>query len=268
MGRMTGPGSSMRSVFVLAWMAVAACEEAPNDEAPDEPRAGGSRVEERPEKAEPDSEPTDDRFVLEARVESYETFVDIHPRHRERPGWGLRLKEASLRPRWDRDRPRSDQVDALAAMLERLHREHGEVLGRASVMVSLSALAYPEYVERLARHAVDDPAWKARRDELQKVGSPRLGALHGYIVDTTREHRFHAELDRVFDSVDMHLRLKGVEKCGAARPGQPNELGRWLEARGLRSRMSLPIGCLMAWFELKPGAPGHPDGGVREVTSD
>lgn len=206
----------------------------------------------RRERAPAPADPGDANFVVETRAEPYETFVDIHPAGRERPAWDLRLESKSLRLAWDRDRPRSDQTGELGAMLVRLHRRHPDAFAGASLLTDLSPFAYPEYAERLVRHAATDPAWKALQPDLQKVGSPRVGALHGYIVKATREQHLHIELDQAFAAIGMRAHLRGVEKCSDARSGDHDELGRWLRQRGIRSRMLLPTGCLMGWFDLEP----------------
>lgn len=188
-------------------------------------------------------------YVVTVRDEPYETFVDVRHTERERPSMQYRPRRKELRFEWDRARSRADQTSELAQMLEAVHQRYGAAAPSTRLLTVLDLFMYPEYVERLARHASSDPAWtKAAGRE----GKPGAAALHDYIVAATRGGAFHPELDAIFAPLGLRTELSAVEKCSAARPGGKGDLGAWLASREIRAKAALPAGCLMAWFRLVP----------------
>ena len=199
-----------------------------------------------------DAGPADDEFILTVREESYETFVDIRPREREAPAWHYRPRSKLISLHWDRESPLEGQTEPLRAMLGRLLEAYGEEVRAAKLRVDLDVFGYPAYVERLARHAATDPAWRRLAEQMRKPGERRVRELHGYIVEATRAGTLHPELDAVFLPFGLRPRLAGVEKCSSASPASRGVFGGFLTDRGMRGRRPLPAGCLMAWFDLEP----------------
>lgn len=199
-----------------------------------------------------DAGPADDTYVMTVREESYETFVDIRPRDRDLPAWDLRPRSKSISLRWDREAPPEEQVGPLREMLGRLLEEYGEEVRAAKLKADLDVFGYPTYVERLARHAAADRAWRRLVEKTRAAGEHRVRDLHGYIVEATRAALLHPELDEVFLPFGLRPKLRGVEKCSSASPASGGVLGGFLTGLGLRGRQPLPVGCLMAWFDLEP----------------
>jgi len=197
----------------------------------------------QPSVQQPSVEPPH-RSVIETRVEPYETFVDIHPVGVTAPQWSLRVQQHALQLTWDRTRTLDEQTAEVGAMLEELQTGYPDAIKGATVRLGLSTFDYPEFVERLARYALHDPQWK-----------PRPGKLHAYIVQVTREHSFHSELDAVFAAIDRQPKLDGVEKCSTAQSSSRDELGAWLREHDIPANAPVPVGCLMAWFSLKNELP-------------
>jgi hypothetical protein len=193
-----------------------------------------------------------DPYILTVREESYETFVDIRPRDRDLPAWDFRPRSKSISLRWDREAPLEAQIGPLREMLGRLIAARGEAVGAAKLRMSLDIFGYPPYVERLARHAAADPAWTRLAEKAREAGERRVRDLHGYIVEATRAGTLHPELDEVFLPFGLRPRLRGVEKCSSASPASGGVLGGFLAGLGLRGKRPLPVGCLMAWFDLEP----------------
>jgi hypothetical protein len=199
-----------------------------------------------------DAGPADDAFILTVREESYETFVDVRPRDRAAPAWDFRPRSKSIALRWDREAPLEEQVGPLREMLGHLLDAYGEEVRTAKLRMGLDVFGYPAYVERLARHAAADRAWSRLVEKTRAAGEHRVRDLHGYIVEATRAAPLHPELDEVFLPLGLRPKLRGVEKCSSASPASGGVLGGFLTGLGLRGRQPLPVGCLMAWFDLEP----------------
>lgn len=248
-----------RLVLLLAPIAVVACsgskQEPVAEPAPAEPPAE-EPVPTEPAKQteEPDAaaEEADDDIVVEVREEPYDTFVDLHLRGRERPALDYRAKSKRLIVKWDKTRPQADQVADLARMIERLYAQKEAPAEPKTLSVGLDYYSYPDYAERLARHAQSDPAWTAVRKAELPIGEPRIKALHDYIEETTRSATLHPELDEAFAAVGKRVELRDVEKCSTAKPGGKGELGTFLAERGVPGKVKLPVGCLMSTFVIEP----------------
>lgn len=157
---------------------------------------------------------------------------------------------------WDRSRSISEQVEEKAAAVSRIAREHPEELAGSRMNVALDYLNYPEFVERLARHASEDADWTG--GNRVERGEPRVKRLHDYTVRVSNERRLLSELDGVFEPCGLEPVLRDVEKCSTARPGSKGGMGEWLEGRGVASRAPLPMGCLVGVFEISRGGDTRP----------
>jgi hypothetical protein len=219
-------------------------EPPPEEPAPAEPanRTGG------PEAGRAE---TADDLVVSIREESYDTFVDVHLAGQERPALDYRSKSKRLFLKWDGSRPQQDQVTDVSRMLERLYALQEAPPDPKTLSVGLYYSAYPDYVERLARHAQSDPEWTEVRKAELPVGEPRIKALHDYIEQTTRREKLHPELDAAFAAAGKRVVLRDVEKCSTAKPGAEGELGEFLSERGVPGKVKLPAGCLMSTFRVE-----------------
>jgi len=151
---------------------------------------------------------------------------------------------------WDRSRSISEQVEEKAEAVSKISRERPGELAGSRMYLSLDYLSYPEFVERLARHASADPVWIAEGRDRKERGEPRIRALHEYTVGVSNGERLFSELDAIFAGSGLVPTLKSVEKCSTARPGAKGGMGEWLKGRGLGPKAPLPMGCLMGTFEI------------------
>jgi hypothetical protein len=230
-------------MFVCAAIAMVGCsqpsEARPQKEAavraPSVPEVGTSPPE---QKAAPTPA---DNYRIEVREESYETFVDVFPKDSNLPKWDFRPKSKGLFLVWDRDRPLALQVKPLLEMLKLLSDRYKDLLMQSTLSASLDCVNYPAYVERLARFAALDPAWRNQNGM----------DLHNYIVEATRSESLAPELSQIFNTLKVTLYLKGVEKCSAVSPAFMRKLGCSWSLPNLPRNKKLPMGCLMAWFEMR-----------------
>ncbi|MEL6183589.1 MAG: hypothetical protein AAFU79_03125 [Myxococcota bacterium] len=194
-----------------------------------------------------------DRFILEVRVESYETFVDTRPLEGGHPNWHWRPTSRELRVRWGPDGPGPTSASTLSVMLDHLVSARGLVLEDTTLRMELSPYAYAPYAERLARFAAEDPEWSKRT---KRTGGRGL-ALHQYVVETTRQQPLHPELDALFAPYGHRPHLYSVEKCLRSTRRSDTKTRGWLRERGLSTKRSLPLGCLMAnlRFEVAVDSP-------------
>ena len=188
------------------------------------------------------------QFVIDVAVEPYETFVDARPIGADRPRWQWRPTSRLLRAEWAADTDPSAQVESLRKMLAYLVEKLGLELNETKLAMELSPFRYSVYAERLARHAAQDPEWRA---VLKRHGSLE-NSFYRYIVSTTRRRSLHPELDELFAPHRYQPQLDTVEKCllSTARPDQQTR--QWLREHRLPTKRSLPLGCLMADFALEP----------------
>jgi hypothetical protein len=107
---------------------------------------------------------------------------------------------------------------------------------------------YPWLAERLARAALADPAWDARR------GRPRDGHENHYVADLLTRRRLLAELAERFAAEGVALRVAGVEKVLVGDVAEVPEL-RGLAAGGVDPGARLPFDAQL-WLDLEPLAIG------------
>lgn len=190
-----------------------------------------------------------ERFALKVRVTPYETFVDMHPLREPSPEWRWRPTSRVLRLDWGRDGAAPGAIESLRDQLDYLVSERALDLAKTRLLLELSPRGYSNYSERLARHAAEDPAWPSR------ARAVTTRQLHDYVMETTRKQALHPELDEVFASRGVQPRLRGVEKCLRSTRKMDAASRDWLRERDLSPRSHLPLGCLMAVFELSPHSP-------------
>lgn len=241
---------------LLAMALVLACSTQEQDQPGKQPQpvkpsadTGGELPAEPPLQATP-QKPADD-IVVEVREETYETFVDVHLKDKKRPALDYRSKGRRLFVKWDKTRPQADQVADVSRMLVRLYTQQDAPADPKRLSLGLDYYDYPDYVERLARHAGQDPEWTKIRLAKLPIGEPRIRALHDYIKAATRTAELHPELDAAFAEVGKRVELNYVEKCSSAKPGGKGGLGQFLSSRNVPGHVKLPVGCLMSSFNIE-----------------
>ncbi len=189
-------------------------------------------------------------YFVDVRVEPYETFVDIRPLIRAAPTWHWRPTSQTLSLRLNDDQAFADQIPALTEMLRLLVDRQRLDLAQTSLRWRLDPWQYPDYSARLARFAATDRRWAPALRASKGSGTQ----FYRYIIDTTRRRRLHRELDAIFLPFGRRPILSGAEKCMRSRPGSSDEVERWMDKQGIGSKVSLPVGCLMATFNLRAAA--------------
>lgn len=177
-------------------------------------------------------------FVIEERVESYETFVSVHRRDAACPSIDWRRKARGLRFEHCRDRSLADQVAELRALLTHLRAVEGPVIEQAQFTGSVDYFSYPEFARRLAQHATREP-WKPKG----KI------TLNQYVVDTAAQQELAPELTAIFAGIGLRPSLRSVEKCSEGTAGTKGDIGPWLAAERISGK-NIPVGCSIGWFEL------------------
>jgi len=102
---------------------------------------------------------------------------------------------------------------------------------------------YPWLAERLARAALADPGWDARR------GRPRAGGDERYVADTLERRRLLSELADRFAAEGLALRVAGVEKVLVGDVAGFPEL-RGLAADGVDPAARLPFDAQL-WLRIE-----------------
>jgi len=202
----------MRHAYCLlfAGILVAACSGTPAPEVVVEPepvvvKADASVVDAAPVAAADEPKALDEKYLLEVR-EGAETFVDLRFRDKEKPNLSLRPQSKRFGLRFDTDRPTAEQVPELIELLGVLADKYPEAMDGLRFSATVFYDTYPEYSERLARHALDDPRWRKRK----KPGTPLT--LNRYIEETTCGQDLHPELDEIFASIGKRVEISSNEK--------------------------------------------------------
>ncbi|MBN2718477.1 MAG: hypothetical protein JXX14_21715 [Deltaproteobacteria bacterium] len=198
-------------------------------------------------------------IAYKRNVESYGTFVRVHMGGDELPALDWWPDSKQLFIRWNREMHMSRQVDILQQLLVFLMNREGDGIVHSSVHITMDWYTLPDYAGRLAEFAAGDAEWIKLQKKKPPKGVDPASRLHAYIVATTESHKLLPELALIFEPVGARPRLVHVEKCSAIRPGNRSEAGRMLRDLGIRRQISLPVGCLMATFELLTEDDGAAD---------
>ncbi|HEU0036606.1 MAG TPA: hypothetical protein VFQ53_38600 [Kofleriaceae bacterium] len=174
-------------------------------------------------------------FEIRERAESYETFVDVAPRGADCPKLDWRRKAKTVSIVRCRGGAFADQVPVLRDMVAYV-RATDRTFDDARLLGNLDFLAYPEFAQRLVAYAQKTPY------------DPKQG-LHAYVVAAAGSEDMLPELATIFDA--KRVRLRSVEKCSAGRPTTKGEIGDFVRAQGVKGNREVPVGCLMAWFDIE-----------------
>jgi len=179
-----------------------------------------------------------DAGAFEVREEPYETFVTARQPGAPCPAWEWRRKSKQLRLHGCRGRALAEDAAALRDLLARLRVQEGPAVEEASLVISLDYLDHPDFVARLARHAV------TARD--RRPGQN----INQYVVAAAAAEPLLPELADIAAGLKRRPQLSSAEKCSEARPGGKGPMSAWLRARGFKGRDPLPMGCAMVWIKF------------------
>jgi hypothetical protein len=135
-------------------------------------------------------------------------------------------------------------LDDLLAGVERLLAVAGADVARGGSLAMGRIVEYPWLAERLARAALAEPGWDARR------GRPREGHENRFVADTLERRGLVAELAARLAAAGVSARVAGVEKVLVAPVGAAPEL-RALAQEGVDPAARLPFDAQW-WLRVEP----------------